>query len=546
MLNKAVMNGATFHKGFVVLQRLMDSFSNRLLLVYCCLGILLFSLYQFQINPDGVSYLNIAHLYAIGDFHDAINGFWGPLISWLLVPLILLKLQPLFAYKIVSLTISFFTFIAIRKLSYRFAINEEVRLLILIAAIPMLLFYAFLLVTPDLVLLCITLYYFYYIFDADYSKKATQGFIIGFLGALLYFSKSYGFYFFIASFSLFTFIHYLQSKARQERINVVLAYIFGLSVFLIISGIWIYTISSKYQHFTIATAGEYNIRFDSIGSQGQPMVYQGLLPLPYSGAVSAWDDPSRLTIDYEKSPRLVDWITYQIIHIVENGFSALHYFETFSIFSIVILLIYAIRRSGKRFRNAEERNQNPEDARKIHSSAFYALVTMFLYTSGYLLLHIEERFLWVDAILLLLLCGYVCSNHFDFVRNAQLRQFLFFIIFFSFTLSPIKQLIQHVNVDRNIYMTSKQLQTAYHIKGNIASNTNWDETLFYAYFLDGNYYGAAKEKITDEELQGELGIYHINYYFVWNGVCRLSECRKIAAYEAEHLVVYQIITTGSG
>ena len=639
MLNKAVMNGATFHKGFVVLQRLMDSFSNRLLLVYCCLGILLFSLYQFQINPDGVSYLNIAHLYAIGDFHDAINGFWGPLISWLLVPLILLKLQPLFAYKIVSLTISFFTFIAIRKLSYRFAINEEVRLLILIAAIPMLLFYAFLLVTPDLVLLCITLYYFYYIFDADYSKKATQGFIIGFLGALLYFSKSYGFYFFIAHFSLFTFIYLLKSKNHQERRNVLLKYIFGLTIFLIISGIWIYSLSNKYQHFTVSISGEYNMKLDSLGSEGQPVHYQGLLPLSYPAAVSAWDDPSYLTIDYEKSPRLVDQIAFQIVHFGENVLQTFYYLELFSVLSMVIVLLYAIRYFGKRFRQAEEGSQSAEggfwsrqlqnilavgvfllgttflwmtpvfllkgssatsaiwivaqvlafaaiigfaiaawgifkstgwcepvaivydrsrDDGKLHSSIFYSLITILLYTGGYELLHIETRFLWIDAILLLLLCAnYAYNIHFDFVRNATLRRFIFLIIFFSFCLYPIMQLIIHVNQDRDIYLTAKQLQTVYHLKGNLASNDDgsdgWDLTLFYTYFLDSKYYGAIQKQITDEELYREIGKYHIDYFFMWNSACRLSECRKIAefqveflwTYEKKHLIVYQIINNGS-
>src|SRR5947208_12224961 len=136
MENKAVLNGSPFHKGYVVLQRLMDDFSNRLLLAYCCLGILLFPLYRFQIDPDGISYINIAHLYAIGDFHDAINGYWGPLISWLLVPLLLAKLQPLLICKILSLAIGFFTLIAIRKLSYRFALNNHVRLFIFLLSLP--------------------------------------------------------------------------------------------------------------------------------------------------------------------------------------------------------------------------------------------------------------------------------------------------------------------------------------------------------------------------------------------------------------------------
>ena len=578
MVNKVLANGSPFHKGVVVLQRLIDNPSNRLLLVYCCLGILLFPLYQFQIDPDGVSYLNIAHLYASGDFHDAINGFWGPLISWLLVPFLLAKFQPLLANKILSLIIGVFTLLAIRKLSYRFALNEQGRLLISLAAIPMLLSCTYIgLAGADQLFLCISLYYLYYIFDTDYRTKTAHGFIIGCLGALLFLSKSYGFYFFIAHFSLFTFIYYLVNKTHQERKNILLKYFFGLTIFIVISGVWIYSISNKYQHFTISTSGEYDMLVDSLGSNIQPIAYQGLLTLPYPTAVSAWDDPSHLTIEYEKSPRLFDWITYQMVHIGENVVQTLHYFELFSIFSIVIVLIlviYAIRHFGTRLRKAEEGIPNPGgrawrrqlqynwglDDRKLNISAYYALITMLLYTVGFELLHIEDRFLWLDAILLLLLCAYYV---FDFVRSTKLRRVLFYLVFLSFWLYPVSLLILHVNQDRDIYMTANQLQATYHLKGNFASNNDegpinsstisWNLTLLYAYFLDSKYYGAAQLNITDEELQKELGKYHIDYYFVWNDTCRLSKCRKIAEFEVrflwwhetKHLVVYQIINNGS-
>lgn len=574
-VNKALTNGSPFNKGYLVLQRLMGVFSIRPLLAYCCLGILLFPLYQFQNEPDNISYINIAHLYAIGDFHDAINGFWGPLISWLLVPFLLVKFQPLFANKILTLIIGLFTIIAIRKLSHRFAINDRVRLLISFAAIPLLLSCAFIEgAGADLLILCISLYYLYYIFDPDYGKKMAYGFIIGFLGALLFLSKGYGFYFFIAHFSLFTVIYFLKSKNHQERKNVSLKYIFGLTILIIICGLWIYNISNKYHYFTISNTGKYNMQFDSMGSKGQPMFYQGLLQLPYPAAVSAWDDPSHLTIEYEKSSPLFDWIIYQIVHFGENVFQTLHYIEDFSIFSIIIILIYAIRYFGKRFRKPKDGIQSPEgrswrrefqylrsrDERELHSSILYSLITMLLYTAGYELLHIEDRFLWLDAILLLLLCAsYVSNNHFEFIRSANLRRVLFYTIIFSFWLYPATLLVIEVNEDRDIYMTSQQLQTAYHLNGNIASNNDgdainsWKLALFYAYFLDSKYYGATQINITGEELQRELGKYHIDYYFVWNGTCRLPECRKVAEFEVrflwrrepKHLVVYQIINNGS-
>ncbi|MHC4720172.1 MAG: hypothetical protein ACYSYT_06835, partial [Planctomycetota bacterium] len=42
--------------------------------------------YRYQINPDGISYISVAQKYLAGDFAGAINGYWGPLYSWLLMP----------------------------------------------------------------------------------------------------------------------------------------------------------------------------------------------------------------------------------------------------------------------------------------------------------------------------------------------------------------------------------------------------------------------------------------------------------------------------
>jgi hypothetical protein len=39
---------------------------------------------RFVMNPDGVSYLDIADAYWRGDWHNAINAYWSPLYSWIL------------------------------------------------------------------------------------------------------------------------------------------------------------------------------------------------------------------------------------------------------------------------------------------------------------------------------------------------------------------------------------------------------------------------------------------------------------------------------
>jgi hypothetical protein len=42
---------------------------------------------RFYIEPDAVNYLDIASAYRRGDWLAAINGYWSPLYSWLLLVL---------------------------------------------------------------------------------------------------------------------------------------------------------------------------------------------------------------------------------------------------------------------------------------------------------------------------------------------------------------------------------------------------------------------------------------------------------------------------
>lgn len=50
-----------------------------------------------QLNPDAVAYCRIAGYYAGGQWDLAVSGYWGPLLSWLMVPLLKAGCPPLVA-----------------------------------------------------------------------------------------------------------------------------------------------------------------------------------------------------------------------------------------------------------------------------------------------------------------------------------------------------------------------------------------------------------------------------------------------------------------
>lgn len=54
-----------------------------------------------QLNPDAVAYCRLAGYYAGGQWELAVTGYWGPLLSWLMVPLLKVGCAPLAAARVV-------------------------------------------------------------------------------------------------------------------------------------------------------------------------------------------------------------------------------------------------------------------------------------------------------------------------------------------------------------------------------------------------------------------------------------------------------------
>ena len=72
------------------------------ILIYLIIGLLLIHNYLYILNTDGISYIHIAQHYISGRFFQAINGYWSPMYSWLLIQFLMIwkgKLEILFSIK---------------------------------------------------------------------------------------------------------------------------------------------------------------------------------------------------------------------------------------------------------------------------------------------------------------------------------------------------------------------------------------------------------------------------------------------------------------
>jgi hypothetical protein len=484
--------------------------SEKLLLLICVLlylfiGLFLIQNYLFILNTDGISYIHIAQHYVNGQFYYAINGYWSPLYSWLLIPFLFIwqeKLGILFAVKLLSLLIGCFTFWGVYLLSRKLKFDFIFQVFTLITLIPMVLYFAFIKTTPDLLNLTILIFYLNFILDTNYLHSLRMGLLTGLFGAFAFLSKSYAFFFFLIQFALVNSYYWMKFKKNRKIITK--NFILGLTVFLVISGVWIALISDKYDKITIGTSGSYNHAVFGPETQGHPNYFQGLMG-PYNKYDSSiWDDPSYTEIEDWSPLSSTENFYYQLEFTASNVLESIKIIESFSVLSILIILLVF-------FIILKSTNEIYKDRLKL------ILLTIFIYSAGYCLIFVETRYLWFISVLLLLLGVFsikILSEEYSI--NKKVSIILVFIICWSFMLNPLFNLYNISGNGKEIYYLSENLKN-YGIEGSniAASSADWRDTLILSYYLDTKYYGLTNPKSSEKEISDELHNNNIKFFIWW-------------------------------
>lgn len=532
-------------------QKIPDKSVLILLIVMAVYTVLCLTKHQYvRLTADSMLYFSIAEKYLAGDFQNAINGYWCPLLSWLLMPFLYFGTSDVFTINILNLMIGGLTFIGVWNLAGRLEVSERIRSILMICLLPIVL--RFSLVQPmDFILACILIFYLSTVFNPDYQKSVNSGLLSGILGALAYFTKAYAFPFFIVHFFIMNILHYFKSTVADNRKRVLRNAIAGFLLFSLISGAWIISISNKYGHVTFSTMRDTNFNApgpDDMGGGlefGVPVFSEGFFEPPNETAFVVWEDPSYL--------RGKPWSAFQSTRhfkhfmrlTLKNISEGLKIFESFSTFSIVIIVVYILLLFMRSKENLLSKG-----------ALLYPLFTILLFSGGYVLFHFEDRYVWLSNILLLLMGGHLLTVLFqeDLFKSAIRRNVLIIFFVISFIFIPVKYVMQvsRGGMETEMYLVSTDLKK-YGISGNIASNREmcshdaWHKTFRLAYWLNSRYYGQAREGIDDKELASELEKFNIDYYFLWgNGSSTpqfLTRYQEVTRNEIPALRIYFLKTT---
>jgi hypothetical protein len=506
-----------------------QSFKTRLIhpLVGILLGYLLLCgamlpWFLHRVAPDAVSYLTIARKYRAWEFSDAINGYWSPLLSWLLAPLLCLGAPTEVTAKSLQVAIGAGALSVVWWLGKRLELPETARVWTTLALVPAAAMYALTDTTPDLLVAVLLAAYIGVVIGKEYPRSIWQGAACGLLGALAYLAKAYAFPFFLAHYLAVSGYLFLRRRSsREDCRRLAAATAMGLLVFAVVAGGWASLLSRKYARITIGTTGSYQV---SHFGQGHPIDVGGLYPPTNSMAVSAWEDPTNLRIRPRQpgnkpaakpQPKAVPPAVPKAKPFLPDGpfsrmfyrvyYNIIRYMETLvklspvAPFIVVGLLISCLI----------------VPPGLVRDRWVILLGTILLYPAGYLMIFINDRFFWLITFLLSLSAG-LLTTALPALRRQPWSACWAVVVALSLSLWPawiLARLWHHVLEDASV--AAAQLRPMMPPGTRIASDTEWGITNSIAYHLDARYYGRLRPDASADEQEQQLREYDIQYLVLW-------------------------------
>lgn len=469
-------------------------FFSLLLITYLIIGIFLLYFNKYQINPDAVEYISIALKYSNGEIYEAINGLWSPLFSILLVPFIKLGIEPLLSTKIISLISGFIIILLLWKTSDILKIDGKIKFIIPFLTIPIILYFAFSITTPDLLSAVFIILGFNVLIKNDNNDKKykfQKSIFFGIIAGLSYWARAYNFLFFLTIFILFNIVEFIKyRKERYERNNILISFALGMLFFILIAAPWIILIGIKYNKISINTGLEWTYKFNGPESTGNKELILGHLNNINSEKGFILDDITILTY------KLNNWfdINFILKRILQNLYYTILNFDKLLITPIAILFL--IFHKTKNY---------------LKSFKIYSFFIIFIL--GYSTYIYQERYFYA-----LILIGYLLAisillelhKNTKSLRNKYVFYIIIAVITASFLMHPVnylrKSIIDKPGIEH--YYAGMEVKNL-NLQGNIAGSNLGRDMKYITYYNRESvrYFGVTKN-------YEELEEFNIDYYFV--------------------------------
>ncbi len=489
--------------------------------IYLLLSVLFyFPLCHYLDCNDTLQYIVLARHYASGDLMHAINDYWGPLLSWILVPFIRFGAQGFFVLKIIQVFIGSGVLLLTCLLLDQKTVPDKYRIFFKLAAVPLILCFALLNGTPDLLVLFWMLMLLLLLSKpGPYFSSLKSALKCGIIGALLYFTKTAGFFFFL---TLFTVLHayFFFFRKETERTRVVRFFLCGTGTFLLLALPWIIVLSNTYEKPTFSSSGAYN--FGIIGPAINPEVYGELNHPFYMGklyepsdplALNAWESPSAADVPHWNPLHSKAGLKHYLRVIWKNIRSIQSYnfgADPGTILVLGWLLLLAIKK---------------KKAFSFFSENLILLFFPVLLSLSYIFVLVNHRYVWLNDVVILILAADLA------VRLADIKKYVAIAFSAAFmllvTYQSWKEIKPSLGDGTANWKAGETFSSFDHTPGRVASlwshiPYSYDYSSLVCYLSGKTYMGLLLDetKIREtKDISDELEKFKVKYVFTWGNEC---------------------------
>ena len=353
--------------------------------LYLILALPLAWLARFQLNADGIGYIQLARHWARGEFDLSVSSWWSPLLSWLLVPFVWANVEPVLAAKLLNVGFGLGFAIGVTVLVQELT-GGPGRHVALAAGLLMALVMLPEPVTPDLLVTFLLTWYFAMTMQLFQSESMALAARIGILGGLAYLAKAYALPFVVLHLTATMLFKWkllkgdLTSAAFKQ-------YALSLVTLALVASPWIAVISRQDGHLTISSAGKHWSAFSPVPAE-KPRTSERLLQNPRPGRMLVWENPVEAREPWPIWSPLdgLSGLRNQVVQSVRNLLVLRDYLGRADLlgllpvsFVFAIIFLFPLR----------EVSQSHGRILRL-----WVCLSVALYVGGYMLVFLQDRYLW--------------------------------------------------------------------------------------------------------------------------------------------------------
>ncbi len=262
------------------------------------------------LNPDGIAYMRIASYYAAGNTDLAVTGYWGPLLSWLMVPLRWMHIPEITCARIVM---GFSAIVFLMGCVRLFRAFKLPRIALIYGTGICATFSVFASVrniTPDLLMAGLTGLAIAPLVNGLWLARVRWAAASGAFWALAYLAKAVAFPWAILVVSGYAILWLYPGRANRTLIARGVG-VAALS-FVVLGGSWMAVLSKKYGKFTFSTTGPiaHAIAGPTDAQRYHPTFTTIHEPAP--GRITSWEEPSKMPYQFWQPWESREYLKHQV------------------------------------------------------------------------------------------------------------------------------------------------------------------------------------------------------------------------------------------